>query len=310
MKVSKVFKFTVVKAAILTALAFSVFSCKTTEKSKAPLVVQEEDARMFWSISSTDANGNPSRVYLLGTVHVGDGRLYPLEEPVLEAISSADRMVAELSMEDLGQAEQIIGAAIEDSKNLAEGKNLFDYLSDEEKAVYSELIPEEYDLSAYEPWVSTYILQNIIFASSGYNPTYGLDTQLYLLAIQNGAAVEGLDTIETQLEALSFGDYDTQLAILKDTLREGSDGSSQELTELYEAYLSGDKDAMTEHLTKADEGYTDQDWYPEYCDTLLYSRNRSWAEQISAYLEQGGTTFIFAGCAHFLGENSVFDYLK
>ena len=39
---------------------------------------------------------------------------------------------------------------------------------------------------------------------------------------------------------------------------------------------------------------------------LLDDRNKAWSYKIEDYLLQGGTTFIFAGCAHFTGSASVF----
>ncbi|MBQ2479917.1 MAG: TraB/GumN family protein [Treponema sp.] len=47
---------------------------------------------MFWKISGTDKNGNPSVVYIQGTIHVGSKELYPLDKEVLDAFNNADRI--------------------------------------------------------------------------------------------------------------------------------------------------------------------------------------------------------------------------
>jgi hypothetical protein len=50
--------------------------------------------------------------------------------------------------------------------------------------------------------------------------------------------------------------------------------------------------------------------YKDY-DRMLYNdRNKAWAEKITDYLDAGGETFIFAGCAHFTAGETVFHYLK
>jgi uncharacterized protein YbaP (TraB family) len=46
---------------------------------------------MFWRITGTDAAGKQATVYIQGTIHLGDDRLYPLSGSVLNAWNSADR---------------------------------------------------------------------------------------------------------------------------------------------------------------------------------------------------------------------------
>ncbi len=82
------------------ALACVFASCATTGKGSAPATLTETPARMFWRIDGTDKNGNPSTVYVQGTFHVGDDRLYPLADMVVEAWGTADRLMAEISDED------------------------------------------------------------------------------------------------------------------------------------------------------------------------------------------------------------------
>lgn len=39
-------------------------------------------------------------------------------------------------------------------------------------------------------------------------------------------------------------------------------------------------------------------------------RNKKWAKDIASFIEDGGITFIFSGCGHRAGKNSVFEYLR
>ncbi|MBR0475726.1 MAG: TraB/GumN family protein, partial [Treponema sp.] len=90
--------------------------------------------------------------------------------------------------------------------------------------------------------------------------------------------------------------YDEQLVQLKEIL-DGIDAQKfkEEMNSaaknLYEAYLSGDPKKL-EELTSEDE------------------RNEKWAKIIQSYIEMGGTTFVYAGAAHWVGEKSVFAYLE
>ncbi|MBP5746756.1 MAG: TraB/GumN family protein, partial [Treponema sp.] len=106
----------------------------------------------------------------------------------------------------------------------------------------------------------------------------------------------GLETVPEQLDSISCGTYDAQLLQLKEII-EGIDAEKfkEEMNSaaknLYEAYLSGDPKKL-EELTSEDE------------------RNEKWAKRIQSDMEMGGTTFVYAGAAHWVGEKSVFAYLE
>ncbi|MBQ3981413.1 MAG: TraB/GumN family protein, partial [Treponema sp.] len=88
---------------ILFAAAFVLctnsFAKESASAKKASL--SKEKPRFFWKISGVDKNGNPSVVYIQGTIHVGSKELYPLDKEVLDAFNNADRVAGELSKDDM-----------------------------------------------------------------------------------------------------------------------------------------------------------------------------------------------------------------
>ena len=82
--------------ALMISGIFVSISCKSTSFAEP-----EMKERMYWSICGTDSKGNPSTVHILGTIHVGDERLYPLPSQVMDDFENADRLVAEISSEDM-----------------------------------------------------------------------------------------------------------------------------------------------------------------------------------------------------------------
>ena len=81
--------------------------------------------------------------------------------------------------------------------------------------------------------------------------------------------------------------------------------------DLYESYVNDDMKKMEKLLTmsnKKDEA-SDQ-LYIDYNHMVFRDRNQQWAQDITNYLDEGGTTFIFAGCGHWLGPDSTFKFLK
>ena len=70
--------------AVMFFVLFCFISCATTSSGKKA-VLTEGPERMFWRISASGPDGTPAAVYIQGTIHVGDDRLYPPADSVMTA---------------------------------------------------------------------------------------------------------------------------------------------------------------------------------------------------------------------------------
>lgn len=297
-----------------TVFVISLFSCATTQKNAATV---EETARMFWTINGTDSAGNPSKVYILGTIHVGDEEIANLPSEIDQAFASADRYVAEISSADMKRLQQETIKLVANSIIKAGGKNIIDYLDDDEIDMLESMFGDAfYNFTYLEPWALTSTISIMQYATSGLTAEYGLDNNLMAELESDDIEWEGLDSLKTQMDILSFGTYDEQLYMLKDTIDSIIDPTeiNQYINKLYQAYLAGDSEAVGQ--LEEDEEFnkeTDpkmQKFLESYMKAVFIDRNEAWAKKIANYLKQGGNTFIFAGCGHFSGDNSVFKFLK
>ncbi|MDR9860283.1 TraB/GumN family protein [Treponema socranskii] len=303
---------------ILLPLVLSAFvSCASNRTVKNTAYVTER-ARMFWQIDGIDADGKPSVVYIQGTIHVGDKRLYPLAPSVVEAWNSADRIVGEISTTDWAKFQNELQNRIRESVRSAGGRRISDALTSEQKrALYSVLGKAEAEQTdLFEPWVTNLSLQSLVYTNSGLSAEQGLDGQFMLLSYRQNREMEGLDDLETQFDVLAFGTYDEQLVMLQDVLDDiaGANDIEQFVRKLYDAYLTDDAaslDALLKESYRTDgEPAAKAALYKAYYEKTFTERNRAWAKKIAVWLSEGGTTFIFAGAGHFIGEDSVFSYLR
>lgn len=273
---------------------------------------------MFWQIDGVDADGKPSVVYIQGTIHVGDKRLYPLAPSVVEAWNSADRIVGEISTADWAKFQNELQNRMRESVRSARGRRISDSLTSEQTgALYSVLGKAEAEQTdLFEPWVTNLALQSAVYTNSGLSAEQGLDGQFMLLSYRQNREMEGLDDLETQFDVLAFGTYDEQLTMLQDVLDDiaGANDIEQFVRKLYDAYLTDDAaslDALLKESYRIDgEPAAKAALYKAYYEKTFTERNRAWAEKIAAWLSEGGTTFIFAGAGHFIGADSVFSYLR
>lgn len=285
-------------------------SCATSSKIYQNGFAEPEkiDSKLFWKIEGTDKNGIPSAVYLQGTIHVADERAFPFSETVTEAFKNSTRIYAELSEKDMKSIElKSVGLVLKSLKK-AGGRNIMNYLSDEEKQIVHNAVGESEAnaYAMYEPWILTQMLTLNLYTAAGLSSTKSVDFYFYDMAKKQHKIVEGLDELQTQLDILTFGTYEEQLESLYSVIDGMNDPEkyTAELTKLYEAYISDDRETLY-YLFSSDLEDSD-----ELTEVLLDKRNKNWADQIANFLNEGGTTFVFAGSAHFLGDRSVFHYLK
>lgn len=299
----------------LLFVAVTLFaSCATTKQKTPKATLTKTDSRMFWRIDGTDANGNPSTVYIQGTFHLGDERIYPLSDEVQQAFVSADRWAGEISTagyEEIAAAGPALNAPNPD------GKIVTDYLEPDEVAFLETVFgPNLPFVAGLEPWQSTTALGVGMYTDTGLSSQYGLDNAFVATLAQNGKEWDGLDEAQVQLDIITFGDYDVQIQMLKDTLQAFiNPENSEKLTELtvglYDAYLNDDVDKISGLFSESNESEEEQAaFYKEYHNAVYANRNKDWANDITKYLAEGGTTFIFAGTAHWVGGESVFTFLR
>jgi len=266
-------------------------------RKELPLVEKEEE-RMLWKIRGYNTKGKKFTVYVQGTIHVGDERLYPLEKKVLKAFRASDRIVSELSGSDLELFSDELRDKTAGSFAKAQGRIVTKNLTAKEKEKLRLILDNETIefLTLLEPWCMILALCSAPQSNSNLSSDFSLDEYFVRLAKEDKKEILGLETLQEQLDSISSGSYDEQMSQLKEILA-GIDASKfkEEMNDaaknLYEAYLSGDPKKM-EELTSEDE------------------RNEKWAKRLMSYFEMGGTTFVYAGCAHWVGEKSVFAYLE
>ncbi len=299
----------ILTAALAFLLIFSfLVSCKTKDSNsqadgEPKVVLIKHPERMFWEIKKGDAS-----IYVLGTIHVADKDFYPLEDKILEAFDKADRLVSELGgkkeMETLQEKLQI---RMIQHFNISSEKDLSNFLSEDKINVVKQELGENIavPLLKFNPWVLTIALNQVLYTKAGLDPQNGVD--MHLLNRADKKKIEALESIDEQLDILSSGTFEEQLKALKETINElqNTDKTIDWLTKLKKLYLENNTEELKDFigsLLDMTDGISQ--------DALLKDRNIVWAEKFEEYLNKGGTTFVFAGLAHFLGEDSVFEQMR
>ena len=268
-----------------------------------------------WLTASTaSADGHPplwridgrhNSVYLLASVHVLRATDDALSEPVLRAYKAANALYMEVDLDDLDP--EAAGQFTMEHGVLPEEQTLRDILGAERYGrAHQQALDLGLDLDQFaqlEPWVVAITIAQMQFAKLGLDPSAGVEQRLMERAKQDGKAIAGLETLADQLSALDSLPMKLQGEFLLVSLDEAAD-MEQEADQLINAWTRGDTTALARTLVH------DFDRFPELYRSLIVDRNRKWADEIGALLDDDANYLIVVGALHLVGQDSVIELLR
>jgi uncharacterized protein len=263
--------------------------------SAKPRSAPAKAAPLFlWQVKSATAT-----VYLLGSVHVANEAMYPLDARIDEAFRSADTLVFETPMD--ASAQQRAAALLQGAGLYAPPDSLDKHLDEKtmtrlDTALRKLGLPLQ-AVVTMRPWLASLTLTLLKLQTLGYEPALGIDRHLHAAAGKKRVAA--LETIEQQVGLFRDMPDAAQIAALRQTLEQ-----LEELPDLMrratEAWRRGDTVAFEKLLIEPTRKE-----YPELYRRLLVERNRRMTATIDGYLTGKGTTFVVVGGGHLVGGDSV-----
>ncbi len=256
---------------------------------------------MMWEVRTPE-----STVFLVGSIHMADSSLYPLDNIYYEKLDSSEIFVTEIDIEDvdpMGIMKLIM---------LRDGKQLKDHVpADIYKKLGEKLeslgIPEQ----AYQMFKPGFALMMAQMAGDEDNTT------------KFTSLVEGIDVhLANKAEKhskLALEDVASQMALLEQVIdvdpekmrtyldSDVDSENSMNLNTIIEAWKNADIDKIVElinHSAQMDEDSA------KLMEELLDNRNKNMAKKIDAYLVDGGKFYIVVGAAHLCGKNSIIELLE
>ena len=258
------------------------------------------DKLPVWELENTD-----NRVLILGSVHFLRASDYPLPDGVFAAYELADNLVMEVDMDDLDPLEaQAVMTRLGVSED---GRDLREILGEQDYEIVAKRAKElglPIELFQHiEPWLAGLTISQMQMLALGFDPSWGIETQMMQRAIQDGKPIDGLETLDEQLGFLDALDEDTQAMFLMQSLDDAT-RVQQELESMVTAWRSGDTQDMAELFLQEmlDEA-------PALYDALLVQRNRSWLSTIEDLTTRNENYLIVVGTLHLVGDDSVISML-
>lgn len=301
----------IIIVSLLLISSWLLASCDNGEPKETPTPTptisipnngQEEGKSFIWEITS-----DISTVYVMGTVHIANPNIYPLESAIENAFEQSDYLVVEVNTNNV------------DSKYMEEltmqygeyqsGDSLENHIPED---LYSQLNEEFGELGLdirlfnnFKPWMIATTLETLRMMEYGYRIEHGIDFYLMEEAVDSNKVILDLETIEYQLELFSIIPDDLWILSLKDYIEDPN--IEEELNQMFSYWENGNADGIETLI------FQGIDEYPElapFYEELIYERNFNMVDKIETFLNDNETYFIAVGAGHLVGDNGIISLLE
>jgi uncharacterized protein YbaP (TraB family) len=263
--------------------------------------LQAAPSALLWKATSPRG----TTIFLAGSIHLMSSEYYPLAPAFEEAFSQSDLLVEELDMGEMLAPEAQVQMLTRGM--MPAGQRLDAVLTPETmeavRAKVDALGLPIAPLQLFKPWALALTLQGLEWQKAGFDPELGLDRHFYDRAKQGGIAVQGLETLDFQIEQFDGLSMPLQDRMLSQTLKE-METTETEVNELARAWKAGDAKAIEQVVLR------DLTSEPEMYQRLLVARNRTWLPKIEALFARPHPAFVVVGAAHLVGRDGLLAMLR
>jgi uncharacterized protein YbaP (TraB family) len=246
-----------------------------------------------------------STVYLAGSFHLLRSSDYPLPPEFEAAYRQSAKVVFEVPPRAMDEPE--VRARLARKAVYEDGGTLQQHLT---PRAYGRLeafcLQRGWPLTQFQslrPWMLVMTLMIMEMQRLGLQPTGGVDEFFDTKAREDGKAIEGLETVDEQIEFVTLLDRDMDDELVIETVGELQQLGAK-LAALVTVWKAGDERGLAELLL------TELKAYPRLYRVLVVERNQKWLKRIEGYLTQKGRVMVVVGAAHLAGPDGLVEALR
>lgn len=279
------------------------------KKGEIKTQAEEEVTPLFYKITN---NENSSTIYLLGSIHVADDKIYPLNDTIMSAYHASDYLAVECDIVNIDssiQAEQTKkmmytdGTMIKDHINEKVYQKMVEFL--ENKGMYNTV----YD--SFKPIFFTSLFESLVYEEANLNPNAGIDMHFINLAMKDKKSILEVESIDFQFDLLSTLSDEINNLMLESYIEDYAI-QVENTKALYVAWKKGDIKDLERLSLAEDESMTETErkLYEEYKKLLLNNRNHGMASKLEQYMAENKNVFCLVGAGHIVGNEGVAKLLE
>jgi uncharacterized protein len=258
-----------------------------------------ENLQILWKVQSSQ-----NTIYLAGSIHVLQKHHYPLHHVFDDAFNASSRVMFEVDLDGLSSPLSQMNML---RKGLyLNGETLPNVLSPESYATAKEKLMklgfQIEDFQRMKPWMAATAVMGLELQKLGFDSAYGVDRHFFEKAQATGKDIQGLETVEFQVNLFNQLPLLVQEQFLLQTL-EDLQNLNKQVSDMVKAWQEGNVQDLETLLEGMQE-------YPELNQVLVINRNEDWLPYIEQALQEKEPVFIVVGALHLLGKEGLVAALK
>ena len=278
---------------------------------------EKEATPVFYEVTSP----NGKKMYLLGTIHIGDEKTAYLPCEIYDALDSSDALAVEIDVSKMQEWIEGDEKLMQDYINsiiYTDGTKIYDKIPSELHEQYKNAIRLVGGMSYADYFVPSVIAmqyeREVCDRINGLMFEKGVDERLLAIANKEGKEVLSIESIYDRFDMNKKYSDKTQALLLEASLRSTRAAYESEMNELYSMWIEGDENRIREYLknenTPKDMTEEELAAYEEYNRVMMTERDEKMLKKAKEYLESDKTVFFAVGLAHVLGETGLVDALR
>lgn len=309
-------KILIILMLFISVFAFSACGSKKENKEKENSKKEIATPLMY----EVTKEGSNNKIYILGTIHIGDLSNVEFSDYVLNAFDKSEYVAAEVDNEDPSED----GSMLDEINSILypDDDNLKNHLTEEQ---YNKLMKFIDDNKLDEGYFNKdklnlkyylQVLMQYVIEESGLNTDDGIDNYFVNKAKKEGKKFLEVESSEFQNEVLlSLSD-----SFYAKSLMETIDNIDEEIENAKNDFKNW-KEGNEEELWKDDGSLIKEEDYSKYSEEdikaakdfdekILYSRNLSMTDKFEEFFNNGYNMFFMVGQDHVIGDKGIVSYLR
>lgn len=235
-----------------------------------------------------------------GALHFGTTDMYPLPQPLVDAIEQAHTAAFETNLQELSSPS--FSTRLQEMGKQPEEIHLHDNLSAETwnqlTLIATNLGYTAEFIDSLKPWYCASLLTSSALRISGLDNYTGVDSYIYNWASGLNKNILPLETTERQLELLSSISNKTDEEFIRQTIDEINDMKNFS-SRMLKLWLNSNPDGLAELIT---EGFADND---DLQKQMLDQRNYYWFSCLDQASQNNTSVLTVVGAGHLVGAHSL-----
>lgn len=258
------------------------------------------DKALIWEVTKT---GEPGKIYLVGSIHLGRADWYPLDAVYDRVLKESQEMYFEIFEPDMTALAMTISTKgmypPDQTLSGAIGKTQFAELARFFAENGSKTPP--FLLEKMRPWLVSIELAGIyVRKEKTLKSYYGLEK--VFTAHRGERPGHSLESVDSQMSAMASIPDDVMVAAILKSVR-NPEKAKRELDATLESLHSGDIAGLAEMCGEIARET------PQIYRKLFIERNIAIAEKLLPLLKTGKVCFVLVGAGHFAGQDNIRELL-